>query len=201
MTMIHSKVTIASVVALLWAVGCTGEISAPQPASQGTPNVPALASSEADSIQTQVNNPTHYTAIKIERIGNSETTGLFDVPDVGKVSVVMTTNDKHQATGLFSLNGVPYYHASFGGADPEPIQPMSVLGMSEPLGETLIVATAEIWDDLTVGLAPQTGANGAQLEKSYDCGIETVDCPPDCESLIFHSKCTICFKFKCKISG
>jgi hypothetical protein len=37
------------------------------------------------------------------------------------------------------------------------------------------------------------------IKVKFECSIETVDCPPDCKSIIFRTPCTTCFKINCKI--
>jgi hypothetical protein len=75
-------------------------------------------------------------------------------------------------------------------------QNFAALGFDEDRNERVALASAEIWNDLSLR-HPDAGLTlGGGVE--VECQIETVPCPSDCRSTIFGSRCILCFKLTCK---
>jgi len=69
-----------------------------------------------------------------------------------------------------------------------------IVKMDEP-AETVNVRKTRIVNGKTMPAA----AGSAPQPRTFECTIETVDCPPNCKGDIFGGPCIICLKITCKI--
>jgi hypothetical protein len=205
--MARSSILLSSVLGSFLVLGCdaVGTIYPSENAGDSKVAANENPSPDIHGLQNEVNSPPHQTVLTIQTAGD-ETTGTFNVPGVGTVNARASKDASGDIRGFFALNGIPYYEAIASRRHPErndTSSALSVLRLNEGPSRILALATTEIWSQLVQRAYFPVGPDGEPLLAAGGgdghCRIQTVDCPKDCKTIIFHGECTICFKVDCDI--